>query len=53
MSDIQQVLGIIGATIEEINLQPTEKEPKAVLVISAPLSVEFRGRRSAAAGAGE
>lgn len=41
MEDIQEALRLTGATIEEINLQPTDKEPKAVLVITAPLAAEL------------
>jgi hypothetical protein len=38
MEQLSQTLKLAGAVIEEISLQPTEKEPKAILVVSAPLT---------------
>ena len=40
MEQLSQTLKLAGATIEEITLQPTEKEPKAVLVVSARFTTE-------------
>lgn len=38
MEQLSQTLKLAGATIEEISLQPTEKEPKGILVVSAPFT---------------
>lgn len=38
MEQLRETLKFEGATIDEITLQPTEKEPKAILVVSAALT---------------
>jgi len=41
MAQITEAITLTGACIEEITLQPTDKEPKAVLVLSGPLPADL------------